>query len=213
MPRVRSARAHQQVIDAALQLFSERGIDHTSMDAIAERAGVSKATIYNHWPDKDALCFEVLNELQQSWQHPVLRHQDVRLNLIALLTHQATKKHSELQSRLMPHFAAYAARNPAFARMWRARVMEPAQTEIRKLLCQAIREGQLPPSLDLDLSLALLLGPLLYYRILEHSNTAHPRSMPQLVVDAFWAAHAAEPFQSAAVSPSPTALPPSPVSK
>ena len=39
-----------------MQLFSERGIDATSMDAIAETSGVSKATIYKHWQDKDALC-------------------------------------------------------------------------------------------------------------------------------------------------------------
>ncbi len=55
MVRPRSAQAHKKVLDAAVQLFSDRGIDATSMDAIAETSGVSKATIYKHWPDKDAL--------------------------------------------------------------------------------------------------------------------------------------------------------------
>ena len=48
MPRTRSADAHRKVLDAALELFAERGIDATSMDAIAEASGVSKATIYKH---------------------------------------------------------------------------------------------------------------------------------------------------------------------
>ncbi len=55
MARPRSAQAHKKVLDAAVLLFSERGIDATSMDAIAETSGVSKATIYKHWQDKDEL--------------------------------------------------------------------------------------------------------------------------------------------------------------
>ncbi|MBV8904184.1 MAG: helix-turn-helix transcriptional regulator, partial [Acidobacteriia bacterium] len=46
MPRPRSAKSHRKVLDAALSLVSERGIEATSMDAIAEASGVSKATIY-----------------------------------------------------------------------------------------------------------------------------------------------------------------------
>ena len=63
MGRPRSALAHKKVLNAAVELFSERGIDATSMDAIAETAGVSKATIYKHWPDKDSLCLEVMGNL------------------------------------------------------------------------------------------------------------------------------------------------------
>ena len=60
MVRPRSSEAHQKVIDAALELFGERGIDAASMDAIARASGVSKATIYNHWEDKEALLMEVM---------------------------------------------------------------------------------------------------------------------------------------------------------
>jgi AcrR family transcriptional regulator len=48
-------------VEAALALFGERGIDAASMDAIAEKSGVSKATIYKHWQDKDALALEALS--------------------------------------------------------------------------------------------------------------------------------------------------------
>ena len=83
MPRVRSARAHEQVLSAAQELFSERGIDGASMDAIAEASGVSKATIYKHWPDKDALCLEVLYRLKN--QIPIFETDDLRADLTALL--------------------------------------------------------------------------------------------------------------------------------
>ena len=60
MARTRSSEAHDKVLRAALDLFGERGIDATSMDAIAQASGVSKATIYNHWADKEALLMEVM---------------------------------------------------------------------------------------------------------------------------------------------------------
>jgi AcrR family transcriptional regulator len=60
MARQRSEEAHDRVLRAALGLFGERGIDAASMDAIAQASGVSKATIYNHWPNKEALLIDVM---------------------------------------------------------------------------------------------------------------------------------------------------------
>jgi AcrR family transcriptional regulator len=60
MSRPRSSEAHRKVLRAALDLFCERGIEPTSMDSIARASGVSKATIYNHWPHKEALLLEVV---------------------------------------------------------------------------------------------------------------------------------------------------------
>ena len=76
MARARSSAAHEKVLNAALALFSERGIEATSMDSIAAASGVSKATIYNHWADKEALLMEVMilingaspEEMRKSYQ-------------------------------------------------------------------------------------------------------------------------------------------------
>jgi AcrR family transcriptional regulator len=94
--RPRSARAHDQVLEAAVKLFAARGIDATSMDAIAESSGVSKATIYKHWPDKDALCVEVMAHIHGPDKSlRVLESDDVRADLVAVLNHQPPEKHSE----------------------------------------------------------------------------------------------------------------------
>ena len=60
MARTRSSEVHNRTILAALKLFSERGFDAASMDAIAAEAGVTKATLYNHWADKEALMMAVM---------------------------------------------------------------------------------------------------------------------------------------------------------
>jgi TetR/AcrR family transcriptional repressor of mexJK operon len=53
--RPRDLEKRDAILDAAGQLFAERGLGAASMEAVAERANVSKMTIYAHYPDKAAL--------------------------------------------------------------------------------------------------------------------------------------------------------------
>src|SRR5262245_60947856 len=168
MARPLSTHAHEQVLAVALRLFAERGIDATSMDAIAEASGVSKATIYNHWQDKDALCLEVMARLHGADDSlPAAETDDIRSAIAAVLGRRPPEEHSEMQTRIMPHLMAYATRNPAFGIAWRSRVMEPPRKQLTQLLKRAIEEGQLPRDLDCDLAVALLLGPMIYAKFMS----------------------------------------------
>ncbi len=187
MPRSPSTRAHQQVLDATLKLFAHRGIDATSMDAIAAASGVSKATIYKHWRDKDALCLDALARLH-GVDEPVRKTGDHRADLIAALSRHAPERQSDLQMRIMPHFMAYAARNPAFANAWRARVMEPPRIQLVELLKRAISDGSLPARFNVDAGVALLFGPMIYRRMLTLLGRKLPQDMAERVVEAFWKA-------------------------
>jgi len=194
MVRSRSARAHGQVLDAALKLFAADGLDATSMDAIALASGVSKATIYKHWPDKDALCLEAMGHLLgQDQPGPVFDSGDVRADMIALLSYQPPAKHADLRGRIMPHLMAYAARNRSFGDAWRQRVFEPPRTQLRRMLERAIALRQLPDSLDRNRAIALLLGPMVYCHVLKRIQGEPPENLPEYVVDTFWKAHALTP--------------------
>jgi AcrR family transcriptional regulator len=202
MAHSRSARAHGQVLDAALELFAARGIDATSMDAIALASGVSKATIYKHWPDKDALCLEALAHLLGPEPPPsAFDSGDVRADLVALLSHEPPRQYSELRARIMPHLFAYAARNPAFGAAWRQRIFEPPRAQLRQLLERAVRRGLLPRGLDRDLALALLLGPIMYCHVLKRIQGKVPEDLAEQVVATFWKAHAIAPPSAKARAP------------
>jgi AcrR family transcriptional regulator len=188
MPRGRSARAHKQVLDAAIELFSDRGIDNTSMDAISEASGVSKATIYKHWKDKEELALGVLARLSEDL--PQFDSGDVKQDIVALLAYRPPESRSELHNRMVPHFMAHAARNPEFGAAWRARIMEPPRTRLVRMLRQAVAEGRLEKDLDLDLAVAQLLGPMMYRHVLQLSKTKLPENMPTRIVDFFWRSHA-----------------------
>ncbi len=191
MPPGPSARAHKQVLDAAIELFSDRGIDNTSMDAISSASGVSKATIYKHWKDKDELALDVLARLSDN--PPQFDSGDVKEDIVQLLSYRPPETRSQLQNRMMPHFMARAARNPEFGAAWRSRMMEPPRTRLLQMLKRAVAEGELEKNLDLDLAIAQLLGPMMYRHVLQLSKVKLPEDMPAKIVDSFWKAHRVEP--------------------
>jgi AcrR family transcriptional regulator len=192
MARTQSAIAHKKVLDAALELVGERGIEATSMDAIAARSGVSKATIYKHWKDKEALLLEMLAVLNGLNDRPPFNSGNVRNDMIAVLGYRPPGNH-EMRERIMPHLIAYSASNRNFGLPWRNMIMEPPRRELRQLLRAGIANGELHPDIDEDLSLALLLGPLMYWHIFLRCSNDTPGDLPRGVVDAFWRAYGVEP--------------------
>jgi len=60
--RKKTEQKRQTILDAAREIFLESGFETSSMDDIAARAAVSKATVYSYFPSKDALFMEVLIE-------------------------------------------------------------------------------------------------------------------------------------------------------
>jgi AcrR family transcriptional regulator len=186
MARTRSVRAHADVLTAALHLFAERGIDATSVDAIAEASRVSKATIYKHWPDKDALCLEVMMWVHgRSGPAAPIETGDLRTDLLAILHHQPPEQHAEARGRLMPHLMAYGVRNPAFGKAWRTRVLEPPRTELTTILEHAIARGVLPRELSIDVAIAQLFGPMMYAHVLTLIEREPPADIREVIVDAF----------------------------
>lgn len=64
-PRLRlTERKRAAIIEAATQEFRTAGFEHTSMDSIAQRAGVSKRTVYNHFPSKEDLFAAIIQALK-----------------------------------------------------------------------------------------------------------------------------------------------------
>jgi AcrR family transcriptional regulator len=194
MARPRSAEAHKKVLQAAVQLFSERGIDVTSMDAIAESSGVSKATIYKHWHDKEALCLEVMGYLHGlDEESPVFDSGDLRADLIAQLQYQPAADRKALREKMAPHMIAYASRNRAMGAAWRAKVVEPARVALTNIIQRGEKRGLLRRGIDPEIGIALLLGPMIYRHIfVSKAGGKAPKDLEVHVADAFLAAFATE---------------------
>ena len=186
MARSRSPLAHDKVLRAALDLFGERGIEAASMDAIAQHSAVSKATIYNHWPDKEALLMEVMIMIHGlDRQREDIDSGDLQRDLTTVLTRRPPDQFDDARMRLTPSLIAYSAIHPEFGKAWRHRVMEPPREGIKNILRRGIERGHLQRNLDLEASVALLLGPVLYEHIFNKEAQIKPPDIGPVAAEAF----------------------------
>jgi AcrR family transcriptional regulator len=179
--RPRSERSRRAILRAASELMLERDLREISMDALAERAGASKATIYRWWPSKELL---VLDALRSEWDTAVLDPIDTGSlagDLRALIlpwTHQLAARP---YGRVIASFVARAQVDPDFAREYRVHFVGQRRERGRSAFELAIARGEIPPETDVEAALDLLYGPL-YHRLL-HGHAALTDSFARTIVD------------------------------
>lgn len=184
------------MLDSAIKLFAENGIEGTSVESIAALSGVSKATIYKHWPDKNALCLEALGRVHGlDREPPEYNSGDLLQDLIDFLKHQPPQELSEVRDRLMPHLIAYSVRNREFGKKWRAHVMEPDRAQAVELMQRGITQKHFPADLDIAMGLAMLIGPMMYKHIFRDTDLV-PGDLAEGVARAFWRAFAIRGIES-----------------
>jgi AcrR family transcriptional regulator len=179
--RPRSARADEAIIDAVLDLLQEGvAVDALSIEAVAARAGVGKATIYRRWANKEALLVDAVRSLKGEVGRPA--GGSVRDDLVALLT-VVGRPGDGRALRVLPCLVPEMHRNPVQHRLYQE-IIEPRREVLREVLRRGIRTGELRADLDIELTLALLTGPILIQKLLRWNPKLDDATLPQRVVDA-----------------------------
>jgi AcrR family transcriptional regulator len=179
--RPRSEKARKAILDAAAELLLARGLSAVSMDEVAERAGVSKATIYRWWPTKETLA---LDALYTEWDTARSSPRDtgsLRGDLLALLRPWARLASSRSYGRVIAALITEAQTDPVFAAEYRQRVVEPRRDQARAVVRRAIERGEIPPDTNIEVALDLLYGPF-YHRLL-HGHAPLNDRFTQDVID------------------------------
>ena len=163
--RPRSEKASQAILEAAADLLLENGLAAVSMDAVAARAGVSKATIYRWWPTKETLA---LDALYHEWAAvpPPRDTGSLRGDLLSLLRPWVRLAGKRPYGRAIAALITEAQTNPEFAREYRERFLAPRRDLARAVLRRAIDRGEIPASTKIEVTLDLLYGPV-YHRLLH----------------------------------------------
>ncbi|HXE64062.1 MAG TPA: TetR/AcrR family transcriptional regulator [Bryobacteraceae bacterium] len=178
MARTPSATAHKKVLDAAIQLIEERGIDGTSMDAIAQLSGVSKATVYKHWKDKETLFIDVIVSLAD--KPPKFDTGNVRQDLIEYLRYLFRVEKSERLMKIWPRIIGHAAANPNFGIALQQHAFQPRRAQVAEILARGAGRGEFPPEVDPNFAMDLLIGPVMHRRF---AGNALSEDFPEQVVD------------------------------
>ncbi len=164
--RPRSEKARKAILEAAAELLLDRGLAAVSMDAVADRAGVSKATIYRWWPTKETLA---LDALYTQWAAAAPAPRDtgtLRGDLLELLRPWIRLVRTGPYARVIAALLAEAQTDPVFGAEYQRHVIEPRRDRARDIFARAAARGEIPDGLDLEVALDLIYGPL-YLRLLQ----------------------------------------------
>jgi AcrR family transcriptional regulator len=164
-PIARGAGAHRRVLRAALQVLDDDGLAGFTMEAVARRAGASKATLYRRWPTSGALLIDAMDATFQPLPTPDTGRVDT--DVAQLLTaFVALLEHTPFP-RLLAAFIDAAERDPALAAL-HADLTRRRREPMLVVLARARERGQLAGDLDPEVVTDLLTAPFFYRRFVAH---------------------------------------------
>ncbi len=136
------------------------------MDAIAERAGVSKATIYRWWPTKEALALDALYYEWAAASDPGRDTGSLKGDLLALLRRWVRRVGSRPYARVIAALIEEARTDPKFAEEYLDRLVRPRRAQATSVFTRALDRGEIRADLDIEVALDLIYGAL-YHRLLH----------------------------------------------
>ena len=167
----------QELLDAALALFVEKGFAATRSEEVAARAGVAKGTLYRYYPSKDELFKAMVRD-----------NLSVHIAESTALAAQYQGSIAELLSQMMQAWWAKVghgnagvvckimmveARNfPELARFYVEEVIQPSQALIGGLIERGIRTGEFR-AVPVEATVHMLIAPMLHMLLHEHSFGEH----------------------------------------
>jgi AcrR family transcriptional regulator len=178
--RPRSPEAHAAILRAALELALEGGLRGLSMEAIAARAGVGKATIYRRWKTKEELFGEVVTQMAATPQMPdtgTVRG-DLEAATAAVLDRMAREAF-----RILPRLLVDAADDPELLTAMQAALLTPRLQGIGEILRRGVARGELRADLDVDLVAEILFGTVVADALFTGGDTSALPELPMRVYD------------------------------
>ncbi|SDR07112.1 TetR/AcrR family transcriptional regulator [Thermostaphylospora chromogena] len=158
--RPRSARAEKAILDATVDLISEgMGVAELSIEAIAARAGVGKATIYRRWSNKEDLVVDALAALKAVL--PSMPGTSVRDDLVAYLGLMAEEAFHPRHRCMMNVAMSEYGRHPRLVQRFYELAVEPRHRVLRSALERGVESGELRADLDIGIAIPMINGALM----------------------------------------------------
>ena len=154
--RPRSEEAHKAILDATLELLVEVGFSALTVEGVATRAGVGKATIYRRWASKLPLVIEAFSELPRLEEANTGNLVD---DLKKMLRSYLQLFNSTPLATVLPSLVGERAHNPQLSEVFDPVIKDRRQPLIRALE-RAVERGEISPELDLELAADMIVGPI-----------------------------------------------------
>lgn len=163
--RPRSPRT-RAILEATVELLQETGYERLTIDAIAARAGASKATIYRHWEGKRDLVMAAFRQLGAADPGGSANAGSLRADLLELL--RLIRRLVEAgDARVFSDLLAVSQRDPVIAQAIRYDLVARQRRECLDLLQRAVGRGELSDGGAGDLLFDLILGQVIVHAVVR----------------------------------------------
>ena len=160
-PRI--VRSRSVILEATIDELAEVGYGAMTIESVAKRAGVGKATIYRQWQGKADLVESVLELIKEDIV--VRADGTVRERVTSLLQGLASYLSDSRASLCMPAMVSAAHYDDAVGE-FQFRLGNERRQVLVDLLAEGVESGELNLDLDVELTAAILAGPLFYRRLM-----------------------------------------------
>lgn len=164
----RSERNHRAILSAASELLGEVGYANLTIQAIANRAGVSNKTIYCWWPNKAAVVMEAF-ALATADIVTIPDTGSLQADLLAFIQ-AAFVAHQTLKfGATMASLVAAIQTDPTLAAVFREQFITQRRDAVREILQRAIKRGELLAPPDVEVVIDSFYGPIFYRLLVGHA--------------------------------------------
>jgi AcrR family transcriptional regulator len=156
----RSSRTRRAVLDATAALMAEGGLAAATIDAIRDRSGVSKTTIYKHWPNRLCVAVDAFAERlasDASLPDTGTARGDFREQIRRISAFYASPVGSVFAQLL-----ANATQDPVASQWLQARFLDSRQRGTQELWDRALSRGEVQADIDPDLAMDLIFAPVMW---------------------------------------------------
>jgi TetR/AcrR family transcriptional regulator len=162
-----------ELLDAALDLFVEKGFAATRAEEVAKRAGVSKGTLFLYFASKEELFKAVVRENISGrfteWSAEIDEFQGSAADLLRFcMTAWWTRIGATKASGITKLMMSEAGNFPELALFYQQEVIEPANRLIERVLQRGIDSGEFGP-IDMRHGVFIVLAPMLFLAMWQHS--------------------------------------------
>jgi AcrR family transcriptional regulator len=165
--RPRSETAKLDILRAARELLEEGGPGFVTMEAVAARAGVGKPTVYRWWPDRHAVSMAALMDEQGTKERRVAHRSALgalRTQLLGIAHRFSTSTGRHITSML-----AASDTESELSKAFRSHFVLARRAEGVVLLKQAVAQGEVRPTIEIEVAVDILYGPLFFRLLVGHA--------------------------------------------
>ena len=166
--RHRSVEAEASILKATLYLLERKPLRQVTTDAIARRAGVSKATIYKWWPNKSLVALDAyLGGMTERVAMPDTgsAEMDFMVQLKSLVAFYKSPL-----GRLFCQFIAEGQSDPGFLALFRERFLYVRRDAARVMWRRGVDRGEIRKEIDGEIVLDLIYGPMVFRLLAGHGS-------------------------------------------